>query len=46
MASLYLLIPLGVGVVLAAIGIFFWAAQDGQFDGLDNQSARMPDEEP
>ncbi|WP_084183083.1 cbb3-type cytochrome oxidase assembly protein [Nevskia soli] len=45
MASLYLLIPLGVGVVLAAIGIFLWAAQRGQFDGLEDLSSRMPDDE-
>ncbi|MBL6751961.1 MAG: cbb3-type cytochrome oxidase assembly protein [Nevskia sp.] len=46
MASLYLLIPLGVGVVLGAIGIFIWATSSGQFDELDQQGGRMPDDEP
>lgn len=46
MASLYLLIPLGVGVVLAAIALFVWATSSGQFDELDQQARRMPDDEP
>jgi cbb3-type cytochrome oxidase maturation protein len=46
MASLYLLIPLGVGVVFAAIAVFLWATRSGQFDGLDDLSSRLPDDEP
>jgi len=45
MPSLYLLIPLGVGVVFAAIGVFLWAASSGQFDNLEDLSNRMPDDE-
>lgn len=45
MASLYLLVPLGVGVVFAAIAAFLWATGSGQFDGLDDQSSRLPDDE-
>ncbi len=46
MASLYLLIPLGVLVVAVAIGVFLWAARSGQFDALDQQQRRLPDDEP
>ncbi len=45
MTSLYLLIPIGVCVVLGAIVVFLWAASDGQFDGLDEVSTRLPDDE-
>ncbi|MDE0856933.1 MAG: cbb3-type cytochrome oxidase assembly protein CcoS [Nevskia sp.] len=45
MPSLYLLIPLGVGVVFAAIAIFLWATASGQFDSLDDLSRRLPDDE-
>ncbi len=45
MPSLYLLIPLGVGVVFAAIAVFLWAANSGQFDSLDELSTRLPDDE-
>ncbi len=45
MPSLYLLIPLGVGVVIAALGVFLWASSGGQFDGLDEVARRMPDDE-
>ena len=45
MPSLYLLIPLGVGVVFLAIGVFLWAASNGQFDGLEDFSKRLPDDE-
>jgi cbb3-type cytochrome oxidase maturation protein len=45
MPSLYLLIPIGLGVVFVAIGVFLWATSSGQFDGLDEQSTRLPDDE-
>ncbi len=45
MPSLYLLIPIGIGVVFLAIGAFFWATASGQFDGLDEQAVRLPDDE-
>mgnify|MGYP000202099097 FL=1 len=45
MPSLYLLIPLGLGVVFVAIGVFLWATSSGQFDGLDEQSRQLPDDE-
>jgi cbb3-type cytochrome oxidase maturation protein len=46
MASLYLLIPLGVGVVIAALLLFLWASSGGQFDSLDDIAHRLPDDEP
>jgi len=46
MESLYLLIPLGVLVVLGALALFAWAASSGQYDSLDEQSERLPDDEP
>ncbi|HZR34573.1 MAG TPA: cbb3-type cytochrome oxidase assembly protein CcoS [Nevskia sp.] len=45
MASLYLLIPLGVGVVIAALLLFLWASSGGQFDDLEDLSSRLPDDE-
>jgi cbb3-type cytochrome oxidase maturation protein len=46
MPSLYLLVPLGVGVVFAAIAVFLWASGSGQFDELDELAKRLPDDEP
>jgi cbb3-type cytochrome oxidase maturation protein len=45
MPSLYLLIPLGVGVVIAALALFLWASSGGQFEGLDEIARRLPDDE-
>ncbi|MDE2149991.1 MAG: cbb3-type cytochrome oxidase assembly protein CcoS [Gammaproteobacteria bacterium] len=46
MQSLYLLIPLGVLVVFGAIGALVWAVVSGQYDDLDEQARRLPDDEP
>ena len=35
MNILYLLIPLGLLLLAAAIAAFFWAVRSGQFDDLD-----------
>lgn len=45
MESLYLLIPLGVLAVAGASGLFLWAVAAGQFDGIDEQARRLPDDE-
>ncbi|MGB0956677.1 MAG: cbb3-type cytochrome oxidase assembly protein CcoS [Panacagrimonas sp.] len=45
MESLFLLIPLGLMLVLAAGWTFFRAASSGQFDALNEQQGRMPDDE-
>ena len=35
MNILYLLIPLGLILLAAAVAAFFWAVRSGQFDDLD-----------
>ncbi|MCW3148230.1 cbb3-type cytochrome oxidase assembly protein CcoS [Stutzerimonas stutzeri] len=35
MAALYILIPVAVVLVAAAIWVFFWAVDSGQYDDLD-----------
>lgn len=35
MTILYLLIPLGLLLLAIAIGAFFWAVREGQFDDMD-----------
>ncbi len=41
MESLYLLIPLSVGLVLVVIAVFGWAINDGQFDDLEAEGERI-----
>jgi cbb3-type cytochrome oxidase maturation protein len=41
MEALYLLIPLSVALVFAALWIFFRAADDGQFDDLVGPAHRI-----
>lgn len=41
MESLYLLIPLSVGLVLLILGVFGWALHGGQFDDLDREGERI-----
>jgi cbb3-type cytochrome oxidase maturation protein len=45
MASLYLLVPLGVLIVAGAVALFTWAVGAGQFDDLAEQEKRLPDDE-
>jgi cbb3-type cytochrome oxidase maturation protein len=42
--SLYLLVPLSVGLVLMILGVFAWALHGGQFDDLEGEAARILDE--
>jgi cbb3-type cytochrome oxidase maturation protein len=44
--SLYLLIPLSVGLVLLILGVFGWALQRGQFEDLDFEAERILSAEP
>lgn len=37
MASLYLLIPIAIGFVCIAVGIFLWAVKSEQFEDLERQ---------
>lgn len=38
MESIYLLIPLSIGLVALAVWAFFWAVNKGQFEDLDGPS--------
>lgn len=41
MEILYLLIPLSVVLVLAIIGLFWWALHAGQFDNIEREGERI-----
>lgn len=41
MESLYLLIPLSVGLVLAILAVFAWALHGGQFEDLEGEAERI-----
>lgn len=41
MSIIFVLIPVGLILLLAAIGAFFWAVHSGQFDDLDTPSVRI-----
>ena len=43
MESLYILVPLSVLLVLAVLGLFGWALQEGQFDELADEGRRILD---
>jgi cbb3-type cytochrome oxidase maturation protein len=38
---IYLLIPLGLILLIVAVGAFFWAVRSGQFDDLDTPATKM-----
>lgn len=41
MNGLALLIPVALGLGLAALGAFFWTVRSGQFDDLDGAALRI-----
>jgi cbb3-type cytochrome oxidase maturation protein len=41
MIILYLLIPLGLVMLVAALWAFFWAVRQGQFDDLDTPGVQV-----
>lgn len=41
MTGLALLVPVALGLGLAGLGAFFWAARSGQFDDLDGAALRV-----
>ncbi|MBA4253940.1 MAG: cbb3-type cytochrome oxidase assembly protein CcoS [Pseudomonadota bacterium] len=41
MESLLLLIPLSVLLVLAIIGVFWWALYNGQYDNVEREGERI-----
>jgi cbb3-type cytochrome oxidase maturation protein len=45
MESLYILIPLSAGLVLAIIALFGWAVHRGQFEDLEGEAERILSED-
>lgn len=45
MESLWLLVPLSVGVVFVLLGVFAWALHGGQFDDLEREGERIVEAE-
>lgn len=41
MTGLAFLIPVALGLGLAALGAFFWALRDGQFDDIEGAAMRI-----
>lgn len=47
MSVFYLVVPLALLLVFAAVLAFIWAARRGQFDDLETPALRMvPDDDP
>lgn len=47
MEIVYVLIPLSIVLLAVAIGIFFWAVNNGQFEDLESPAWRiLRDDEP
>lgn len=45
MNIIFVLIPVGLILLAVAIGAFFWAVRDGQFDDLDSPAERILDDD-
>ena len=41
MSIIYVLIPLGLVILVAAVWAFFWALRSGQYDDLDSTAWRI-----
>ena len=41
MSIIFVLIPLGLALLLAAVAAFFWAVRSGQFDDLETPAWRI-----
>ncbi|WP_422379940.1 cbb3-type cytochrome oxidase assembly protein CcoS [Marinicellulosiphila megalodicopiae] len=41
MDILYLLIPVTLGLLTVAVGLFYWTVKSGQYDDLDSQAHRI-----
>jgi cbb3-type cytochrome oxidase maturation protein len=46
MSALYIVLPLAMLVVGAAVAAFLWAARCGQFDDLDTPAVRALHDDP
>ncbi len=45
MNIIFVLIPVGLILLAIAIGAFFWAVHNGQFDDLDSPAGRILDDD-
>lgn len=45
MEALYLLIPMGLLVVFAAALVFAWTIGSGQYENLEEQARKLPDDD-
>lgn len=45
MSVLYIVLPLALIIVAAAVGAYVWAVKRGQFDDLDTPAMRAVDDE-
>ena len=45
MSIIYVLIPLSIVLMLFAIGFFFWAVKNNQFDDLDSPALDILDDD-
>ena len=45
MSILYILIPIGLLLLAGAVGIFFWAVGNGQFDDLESPAMSIFDKD-
>ncbi len=41
MEAIFVLIPVSLGIVFAAIAIFLWAVNNYQFDDLEKEASRI-----
>jgi cbb3-type cytochrome oxidase maturation protein len=41
MSVLFVMLPLAILIVAAAVGAYVWSARSGQFDDLDTPAVRM-----
>ena len=46
MSILYLVVPLALAIVLAAVLAFIWAGRSGQFDDLETPGLRILHDDP
>ena len=46
MSIIYVLIPLSIILMVFAIGFFFWAVKNNQFDDLDTPALDILDDDP
>lgn len=46
MNSVFILIPISIGILAIAVIAFLWAVRSGQFDDIETPALRILDDEP